>query len=166
MKTVKQLILLLILGILVAPSIPKNFLPVPVLTLNGVGDPEPVPPFSWKMVANSEARSRYKKAIGENFGFRTWLIKLKNQTDFSVFNMTEAPGVVIGKHGCLFIESYIKNYTGLTFKGPAKIDYEVSKLEAIQDELKKKNIDFLLIFAPGKATFSAEDIPDRYRKQP
>lgn len=165
-KTAKHIILVLILGVLVFPSVQNTIIPIPPSVLQGVDPPDSVPDFPWKTWYNAEERSDYNKAVEENVGLRSYLIKLRNQVDFSLLNFTEAPGVVIGKEGCLFIESYINNYTGLTFKGTAKIDYEISKLEAIQFELKKRNIDFLLVFAPGKATFNAENIPDRYKMKP
>lgn len=46
--------------------------------------------------------------------------------------------------------------------GRDSINLITSRLRVIQDSLKKRNIDLLLIFAPGKASFYPEHIPDRF----
>ncbi|MCK9219241.1 MAG: hypothetical protein PHF97_06850 [Bacteroidales bacterium] len=165
MTMLKQLIHVLILGMLILPYLQKSFIFIPPTELKGVADTIPVPGIPWKTWNSEEVRSKYTKTVGDNIGFRSYFIKLKNQVDFSLFTMSYAPDVVIGKNDNLFLEPYINNYIGRTFKGPEKIDYEISHLEKIQSILKQKNIDFLLIFAPGKATVYSEDIPNHYKKR-
>ena len=57
------------------------------------------------------------KYVNDNFGFRTWYVRLINQIRYSFFSHTKAPGVVIGKNGELFIESYIDDYIGRNYIG-------------------------------------------------
>ncbi len=104
----------------------------------------------------------FTKYINDNFGFRSWFVRLNNQIRFSVFNCTKAPGVVIGKNGELFIESYIDDYIGRNFIGRSKIGETVSKIKALQDSLKSLNTDLIVVFAPGKASYYPELIPDTY----
>ena len=92
------------------------------------------------------------------------LIRLKNQVDYSLFNYTQSGGVVIGEERCLFLKSYINNYCGIEFQGVRRIDFEVKRLALVGQELKKKNVDLVLILAPGKATLNQELIPSRYHK--
>lgn len=107
----------------------------------------------------------YTKYINDNFGFRSILIRLINQIRYSVFNTTSAPGVVIGKQGELFIESYINDYIGRNYIGKNKIQENVSKIKKVQDSLKARGIDLLVIFAPGKASFYPELIPNSYLRK-
>lgn len=104
----------------------------------------------------------YTKYINDNFGFRSSLIRLLNQIRFSVFNSTSVPGVVIGKEGELFIESYIDDYIGRNFIGKSKIQENVTKIKQVQDSLKTRGIDLMVVFAPGKASFYPELIPNSY----
>lgn len=107
-------------------------------------------------------QEEYNNYINDNFGFRPWLVKLVNQVRFTFFHSTSAPGVVIGKDDELFIESYIDDYIGRNYIGINKITETVNKIKCVQDSLKARGIDLIIVFAPGKATFNAEFIPDTY----
>ncbi len=104
----------------------------------------------------------YTKYYNDNFGFRPWFVRLINQFRFSFLHMTKAPGVVIGKNGELFIESYIDDYIGRNYIGKNKISENVTKIKALQDSLKARGKDLIVVFAPGKASFYPELIPDTY----
>lgn len=112
----------------------------------------------WSMKWQDE----YVKYINDNFGFRPWLIRCYNQIQFDFFKISKAPGVVIGKQNELFIESYIDDYTGKNFIGFSKINSEATKIKRLQDSLKARGKDLIVVFAPGKASFYPELIPDRY----
>jgi hypothetical protein len=166
MKGIKYLLLLCVFGLFGLHFVQRSFSIFKQQPLIKVADTTKRPVFNWSAYKSREFQTVFQKYIEEKMGFRPILIKLRNQLDFSVFNYTQAPGVVIGKKGMLFIESYIQNSRGSVFKGEEQINNEVRRLKVIQDELKKHNVDFLLIFAPGKATFYSELIPDRYKQRP
>jgi len=165
MKTTRQILFILILLGMLLPFFQNNFLKIPLLPLVGVQDTLGEPKFSFRGFLDLSYQESEGSYLAEKAGFRPLLVRLKNQVDYSVFNYTMSGGVVIGKDGCLFLESYINNYCGIEFRGVRKIDYEVKRLALISRELKKKNVDFLLILAPGKASFDREQIPSRYRKK-
>ena len=110
-------------------------------------------------------QENYNKYLNDNFGFRSWFVRLINQIRFSVFNSTTAPGVVIGKEGELFIESYINDYIGRNYIGRNKVSENVSKIKTLQDSLKSQGIDLIVVFAPGKASYYPELIPDNYLRK-
>ena len=107
-------------------------------------------------------QENYTKYINDNFGFRPSYVRLINQIRFSVFNSTRAPGVVIGKEGELFIESYINDYIGRSYIGRRKISDNVTKIKLLQDSLRSRGTDLIVVFAPGKASFCSDLIPDNY----
>jgi len=144
----------------------RSFNIVKQSSLIGVADSTLRPVFSIKAYYTSEFQPVFQKYTEEKMGFRPTLIRLRNQFDYSVFRYTQASGVVIGKNGMLFNITYIQNYMGSVFKGEQEIRSEISRLKMIQDELKKHNVDFLVIFAPGKATYYSELIPGYFRKRP
>lgn len=107
----------------------------------------------------------YNKYINDNFGFRSFFVRLINQVRFSVFNTTKAPGVVIGNDGELFIESYINDYIGRNYLGKSVLNATAYKIKALQDSLKARNTDLIVVFAPGKASFYPEKIPANYMRK-
>lgn len=104
----------------------------------------------------------YDKYLNDNFGFRPFFIRLINQVNYSLFNVSKAPGVVIGKNGQLFIESYIDEYIGRNFIGRSAISENVRKIRVLQDSMKRRGKDLIVVFAPGKASFYPDCIPDNY----
>lgn len=105
------------------------------------------------------------KYVNDNFGFRTWCVRLINQIRYSFFSHTTAPGVVIGKKGELFIESYIDDYIGRNYIGKSKIDENVRKIRQLQDSLSARGKDLIVVFAPGKASYYPELLPDTYLRK-
>lgn len=121
------------------------------------------PKFSIKNYFDCKYQDSLNLYIEDNIGFRPFLIRSINQFKYKLFNTTNAPGVVIGKSGNFFIESYILDHIGADFVGDSVIKENVRKIKIVQDSLKRlKNIDLIIVFAPGKASYFPEDIPDSY----
>jgi hypothetical protein len=93
------------------------------------------------------------------------LVRLNNQISYAFFNKANAKTVVIGKNNYLYEENYIKAYFGSDFIGSDSILHQVQKLKFIADTLARLNKDLILVFAPGKASFFPEYIPQKYLKQ-
>lgn len=106
--------------------------------------------------------SQKEKYINENFGFRNFCIRLKNQLYFYLLNIPKAKDIVIGKEDFLYEEKYIKSYTGVDFIGENAIRRNVEKLKFITDTLEKLKISLIVLFAPGKASYYPEFIPEKY----
>lgn len=120
------------------------------------------PEFKKEDYWNLKWQEDYNKYLNDNFGFREWFVRLINQVRYSFFNCTTAPGVVIGKENELFIESYINDFIGRSFIGKSKILENVNMISTLQDSLKARDIDLIVVFAPGKASYYPELIPDYY----
>ncbi len=122
--------------------------------------------FTWKRWFDESFQNKYNKALEDNIGFRNLLIRLYNQINYSFFKKTSTHKAVIGKSDCLYEEGYILDYTGYNFTGKKFIDKHLQRAKKLQVFLKKeKNIDFLIVYAPGKASYFPEYIPDRYNPQ-
>lgn len=104
-----------------------------------------------------------EKYYNEQFGFRNTLVRLRNQIDFSLFHKVNANGAIIGKQNYLYEHNYIKAYYGQDAIPDSLILKQTQKLKYIQDALQQKGILFAVIFAPGKATFFPEYIPDKLK---
>lgn len=101
--------------------------------------------------------------ITEHTGFRPGWVRFYNQWNYSLFAKSYANGVVIGKDDFLYEENYIRTYYGMDFIGKSKINTLTKQWKSVQDTLKRKGIDLVVVFAPGKGSFYPEYIPHRYK---
>jgi SGNH hydrolase-like domain, acetyltransferase AlgX len=132
-------------------------------SLKGAISESPKPVFSAEKWFEGSYQQESETYLNEKFGFRNYFIRLNNQLAYSLYNKAKANGVIIGKNGYLFEENYIKAYYGLDFVGQDSINSVLSKVLFLQQELKKKNIDVVLVLNPGKTSYYPEYIPDKYR---
>ncbi len=98
----------------------------------------------------------------QDIGLHTFLIRLHNQIAYSIFGEINVNDVEAGKDQTLFETKYIKTYLGEDFAGENVIKENVKKLVYIKRELKKRNIDLLLVLVPGKPSLLAESLPTKY----
>jgi hypothetical protein len=70
--------------------------------------------------------------------------------------------MIIGKDDYLYGENYIRAYIGDNYLGIDSIKKQVQKLKLLRDTLAKKQIQLMVVLAPGKASFIPENIPDNY----
>ncbi|MBC7412533.1 MAG: hypothetical protein H7331_08795 [Bacteroidia bacterium] len=105
-----------------------------------------------------------EKYLNQEFGFRNTLVRLNNELYYRIFCIAKAKGVIMGKEGYLFEETYINDYYGINFIGQKKIDENVARLTKIDSVFKTLNKTLLIVFAPGKASFYPEYIPDNYKR--
>lgn len=114
---------------------------------------------------HDESYQKGKEAfLNQEFGFRNTLVRINNQLYYTLFRQAKANGVIIGKEGYLYEEAYIKDYYGESFVGQKRIDAVVSRLQSVDSAFKKMGKTLLVVFAPGKASFYPEHIPDRYHR--
>ncbi len=123
------------------------------------------PIFSWSAWSNGTFQTFEEKYINEQFGFRPFFIRFYNQMYFSLYNQARANDVIIGKEQFLFAENYIKAYLGTDYMGDTIIKGKIDQLSQIRDTLAAKNIDLVVVLAPGKASFFNEYLPDTYVKE-
>lgn len=135
---------------------------IPFKSLKGSYTETPVPKINADNWFSGSYQEQLEKYIAEKTLFRNLLIRINNQIDYSFFNKVNANSVIIGKENYLFEENYIKAYLGRDFIGKQKIKDKVKKIRSIQESLKLKNIDLVVVFAAGKATFYPQYIPDKY----
>ncbi len=157
----KQGILFLLLLIMLLPLF-QLVLPFTKETpLDGIDPPSKLPAFNTSSWINEEYQKNYALAFEPNIGFHPSLVRLRNQINYSVFSFSDIADVVVGKQGHLFLKPYTNAVRGTDFVGREYIDIQTQKMKTIQTELKKKNIDFFVVLAPGKGSFYSEFIPDK-----
>ena len=104
-----------------------------------------------------------EEMLNAYFGFHNYFILLNNQLDFALFRKSNTERVLVGKQDFLFETTYIESYFGRNFVGKEKLGEKFKKLKHVQDILSSQDILLEVVFAPGKASFYPEFIPDNWR---
>ena len=166
MTRLKNLLLLIIIGLLLFPAVQKSTGVIKTKPLNGFFAASAKPAFSCSTWMKSGYQEQYRLHLEDSVGFKPDLVRLYNQVDFSLFSIPHASKIVIGKDDFLFAESYIQGYLGSDFVGRYYIENKVERLKFLQDFLwKERGILLLVAFAPGKGFYFPEYIPDRLLKR-
>jgi hypothetical protein len=163
----KKILFGCILLFMTLPWLQQEFKLVDIQEMGGAFTKTLSKPFSVDTWLDGSFQETQEKYVNENFGFRNTCVRLNNQVAFSLFNYARSNGVIVGKDSYLYGDSYIQAYYGNDFIGTGKIADNIRKLSVIRAFLKKKNIDLIVVFVPGKASFFPEFLPaePKYQKK-
>jgi hypothetical protein len=122
--------------------------------------------FTWSNFFSSKFQDNAEAATKQNIGFANNWIRLNNGLNFKLFRYSCTEKLVLGKTDYFYEEMYITEYLGRNFIGDFFVKKKVEALKRLQMILKKeKDIDLILVFEPGKAYFSPDQIPDHYHPE-
>lgn len=126
------------------------------------GDYVPAPDveLTRKTWLNKRFQEKKDSFLHDNFGYHNTYVRIHNQIVFSLFKKAKANGVVVGKDNYLYEERYISAYYGNDFIGIDSIKKKMFMVKFLADTLKKQNKTFFIVFAPGKAAYFPEYIPE------
>jgi hypothetical protein len=122
-------------------------------------------PFSLPAWFSGDYQTAMERHLNDTYGFRNLSVRLNNQLEYSLFKKINAEDVILGKDNFLFVYNYIRAYYGTDFIGEDKIRERAQRIKFIQDTLARLNKTLIIIFAPGKASFYPEYIPDSCKRQ-
>lgn len=123
------------------------------------------PTFNDSMWFSGAYQKQKQQYVNEQFGFRPDFVRIHNQVYYMLYNQALANDVIVGKEKYLYGKTYIDSYLGNDFLGEEFIQKQIKKLKAIKDTLGTKNIDLVMVLAPGKASFYPEFLPKRFVKK-
>jgi hypothetical protein len=122
--------------------------------------------FTWPNFFSSKFQDNAEAYTKQNIGFANNWVRLNNELNFRLFRYSGTKKLVLGKDDYFYEEIYITEYLGRNYIGDFFVEKKVKALKKLQIILKKeKGIDLILVFEPGKAYFSPEQIPDRYHPE-
>jgi hypothetical protein len=98
----------------------------------------------------------------DHWAFKEKMVRINNQFYYKAFNQIRVNGFVSGKEDYVFSEGYIFSAFGDDLIPKEKIADLLEKAKVVQDTLKKKGIDLLLVYAPGKGTYCKEFVENKY----
>ncbi len=165
----KRRLFVMMLLLLVVFAIQKKTGLIHSKGLEGFVPKDSVPSFTNESWKNGTYQSAVNTHINNTLGFRSDLVRLYNQIDFSLFGVPHANKIVVGKGDYLIAQQYIEASLGYDFAGKAAIDRTVELMKALQDKLEQTaKVHLLVLFVPDKGTFYPGIIPQRYlkKKQP
>ena len=158
----KKILFYVIISFLCVPIVQQKGQFISIKPLHGsFHNMDPIS-ISFKNWFNGTYPKHTEKYLNENFGFRSFFVRIYNQLQYSLFKKAKANGVIIGKENYLYEENYILAYLGRDFIGEEKIIQKVEKLKKISDTLSSKSIEIIILLAPGKGSFYPEYIPEKY----
>jgi hypothetical protein len=114
---------------------------------------------TWFSGEYQELRDNYNS---DHWAWKELMVRLNNQFYYEAFNQIRVNNFVIGKNDYVFSENYIFSAFGDDLVPEEKVTRLLSKAKVVQDSLKRKGIDLLLVYAPGKGAGCREYIEDKY----
>ena len=131
-------------------------------TLTGLVISNTVPKFSIKDWLSGEYQKTSDDYNNDRWAFKETMVRWNNQMYYNWFNQIRVNGFVSGKQGYVFSESYIFSAFGDDLMEEEKVTSLLQKAKVVQDTLKAKGIDLLLVYAPGKGEYCKEFVEDKY----
>lgn len=128
-----------------------------------ISDDKPV--FSWSDWFHGVYQEEMDDYNGDHWSLKEISVRLNNQFYYKAFNQIRVNNFVIGKEDYIFSEGYIFSAYGDDVMEEKKVNSLLEKAKVIQDTLKAKGIDLLLVYAPGKGMGCREFIEDKYKHE-
>jgi hypothetical protein len=163
---VKRLLLVLLLALVLTPALQAKFSFFQEKPLGGAYTYAPKATFTWAGLRNSTYQDNLQRYLEDRLGFRTFLIRLRNQLAFSLFHVVNSPGIEVGRNGVLFETYQIQSYAGLDRLAEDAVRAQVRRFRTVQRDLAQRGVQLLFVMAPNKAHFQPEDLPSRWKIAP
>ncbi len=165
MNRYKHILFWFFIVVLTIPLLQYQLKIFPELELDGAYVKHKKTDLTVKSWLSGEYQQKYNDYYNDNLGFRPVFVKLYNQINKLLFKQISSSGTIIGKNNTLFQTSYITAINGEDYVGKKVLQKKVDKLQTVQGWLKQRNIDIVLVIAPGKASILKEYIPDKMLKK-
>jgi hypothetical protein len=120
------------------------------------------PKFSVSTWLDGSYQKEMEDYNNDHWALKEKMVRTNNQFYYNFFNQIRVNGFVIGKEDYVFSENYIFSAFGDDLLAEEKITDLLQKAKVVQDTLKKKGIDLLLVYAPGKGAYCKELVQDKY----
>jgi hypothetical protein len=136
---------------------------IPEWKLNGSFDEVENPTWTLEQWKDGSFQSAAEAWYNQEMGGREYLIRLRNQYYFDVFDKAMANGVVKGTDGVLLDNGYIDAFYGKDFAGNEFLSDKLSRWKRVQQGLDSIGIKAFLALAPGKCSYFEENFPESVR---
>lgn len=110
-------------------------------------------------------QSEYSAWYEYQVGMRPFLIRLRNQLYYELFNKSTT-FVRPGKGGQFFSWDYWSAFKGYDGVNLAQVEEQAKLLSWLNDSLLKKDKHLLCVIAPNKVRYMPENLPDQWDDEP
>ncbi len=113
---------------------------------------------------------KYQKEVETAFsklnGLRGFFVRLDNQINFSLFKECSSygGGIAVGKDNWLFEKSYVNYMNNDNQADLSALEPRIIEMKQLQDLLTSRDIYFLFLITPSKATVYGEHLSEKYIK--
>ncbi|OFW81270.1 MAG: hypothetical protein A2887_05200 [Alphaproteobacteria bacterium RIFCSPLOWO2_01_FULL_40_26] len=148
--------------ILLLPALDSVFHFSPVKDLFEKRIPYELPQFSF----SRDYSKNFEKFFNDNYGFRKTLISINSKMTDKIFDESPDVRAVIGRGGWLYFDNHnsLLDAVGKAQISDELVERGVESFYHNWQEMRAKNIDYLLVIAADKSTIYPEFLPD-YMKQ-
>lgn len=161
-KKVIKVVFAIMFAMLLLPMLNYKNIWLKELYLHGSESQTERPTWSIKSYFDGQYQDSFANFVSAKLPLRSYAIKAHNQILFSAFKYTTAAQVIVGKENYLYETPYLNAFNGNSYIGDAEIIKRSLKLQKIQHALAKRNKKLLVLFAPGKASYFPEKIPNDF----
>ena len=164
-KRVVKVVFAMMFAMLLLPMLNYKNIWLKELYLHGSENQAERPKWSTKSYFAGQYQDSFANFVSAKLPLRSYAIKAHNQILFSALKYTTAAQVIVGKENYLYETPYLNAVNGNSYIGDAEIIKRSLKLQKIQNALAKRNKKLLVLFAPGKASYFPEKIPNDFYKK-
>lgn len=151
---------LILFGILsLLPLIQHAFHPIKLAGLQGAFDKGTPPVLKVSSWLEGDYQQKADYYLKNNTGFNGEMVRLRNQLDYSCFGNINTI-LTLGKENYIFDPNYITARTGADKLPDYILSSKSSSIIASIKVLRHLNIPLIICFAPNKANFYPEYLPD------
>jgi hypothetical protein len=123
------------------------------------------PENAWSLLLpHSTYASDFEKYFNDNFGFRDFLIRIKNQFDYSLFGFSSQ--VHIGPNKWLFYKGTYEDTALALERLRPQMNKLFTRVRRLRDLLAARGITLVVIPCPMKSTMYQEELPPLHVRSP
>ncbi|MFQ5466131.1 MAG: hypothetical protein ACE5EI_09405 [Thermodesulfobacteriota bacterium] len=116
------------------------------------------PPVSMRNMLDSRFYSELGGFLDDRFPFRGLLIRIKNRIDYSIFNTSPSPKVILGRDGWLFTRYGLDHYFRDSCADREKMRRLARALNRLERVLEASGRRLVFVVAPNKSTIYPEHV--------
>lgn len=130
--------------------------------LSGYNDNVAKPGFSWRSFLSSQYQDEADIYLQQNIPFKGYLIALKNQLDYSAFDILHYT-IEQGSEGQLFFWNHVNTHCGHLSISNDSLQTKIKECLYIKSVFDSMGITHVYMLAPGKPAYLEDKLPAKYK---
>lgn len=165
-KKVKTGLFIFLFAAVWLPFLQELFPFIREVKLNGAFVPAEKPELSIDSLRAGTFQPEFEKYQNERFGFRNFLVKVKNSTDYLLFHQLNVEDNIEGSGGLIYSKSSVERSLDMYYKGPEKNAATIERIRFMKDGIEKLGHHLLVLLAPSKEMLYPGNLPAPYAGRP